>query len=54
MAAEVKVMFFGAPGTAKVNDLSNADGGMVNPPVEKQFDFVAGVAYRDLITDEPR
>jgi len=32
-----------------VNDLRNANGGMVNPAVDKHFGFLPGVTYRHLI-----
>jgi len=37
-----------------VNDLRNANGGMVNPAVDKHFGFFPGVTYRHLIAVEPR
>ena len=31
-----------------MNDLRNANGGMVNPAIDKQFGFLPGVTYRHL------
>jgi len=37
-----------------VNDLRNANGGIVNPAVDKHFGFLPGVTYPHLIAVEPR